>query len=521
MPSAITYANVYSRGVDDAELSAQFEAELQSLRAREDPLTCTHRIRGRSLTKGEPFQRVDPVDPSRIVGLSFAADREVVGEAVADARRALPGWRRTPIAERIAILQRTVEAITARSVQLAALLSFEVGKTRADALAEVGECRAIVELSCEQMAAANGFLVPLKAPSSNSRAEVVLLPYGVFGVIAPFNFPLAIPFGMVVAALITGNTVVFKPSALTPASGAAFMDLFEDIGLPPGVLNTVQGGSATGLHLAGSGVDGIAFTGSADVGLGIAAQLHQPPFIRPVIAEMGGKNPAIVTDAAGDLEAAARAVARSAFGMSGQKCNACSRAIVTEAIYEEFVDRLCAITETLKIGDPIDAASFTGPVISDDSRQRFDNTVEQVRRDGALRTGGRSSSVGGYFVDCTVVDGLPAGHPLLREELFLPVLSVTKVASLDEALAEANAIRYGLSAGIFSDDLAEQERFLDEIEAGIVFINNPGGATTGVWPGSQTMSGWKGSGSSGKGGFGPWYLQQFAREQSRTTVFKS
>lgn len=516
MASTITYANVYSSGLGDVELSTQFEKALVALRAREVPVVCGHRIAGISLEGGESFIRFDPSDPSRVVGTGFTASRDIVDRAVADARRALPVWRRTPFRERVAILRGTIERLEARRVELAALLSFETGKTRGDALAEVGECSAIVELSCEQIEAANGFVVAHKAPSSNSTAEVVLRPYGVFGVIAPFNFPLAIPFGMVIAALITGNTAVFKPSALTPACGAAFVELFDDIGLAPGVLNAVQGGSATGQSLVESAVDGIAFTGSAEVGLGIAVRLRQPPFIRPVIAEMGGKNPAIVTDAASDLDVAARAVARSAFGMSGQKCNACSRAVVTGGAYDEFVEKLCAITDELKVGDPIDAEAFTGPVISETSKRRFDEAVSLALRDGTVRVGGRSSADGGYFVDCTVVDGLPAAHHLMREELFLPILSVTRVADLDEALAEANAIRYGLSAGIFSDDRAEQERFLDEIEAGIVFVNNPGGATTGVWPGSQTMSGWKGSGSSGKGGFGPWYLQQFAREQSRT-----
>jgi 1-pyrroline-5-carboxylate dehydrogenase len=323
---------------------------------------------------------------------------------------------------------------------------------------------------------------------------------------------------MVGAALITGNTVVFKPSALAPACGQAFLELFDDVGLPIGALNLVQGGPSTGEALANSDVDGIAFTGSADVGLRLIKRLSEPPFARPVLAEMGGKNPTIVTGAAEDLDVAARAVARSAFGGTGQKCNGCSRAIVTSDVYESFVDRLCDIAAELEVGDPAEATTFTGPLITRTATDRFKKAVRTARQEGRVRVGGELLHRTGYFVDCTVVDGLPAGHALSRDELFLPLLTAVRVENFDEAMDEANAVRYGLSAGLFSEDESERARFLSEIEAGIVFVNSPAGATTGVWPGSQTMAGWKASGSSGKGGFGPWYLQQFMREQSRTVV---
>ncbi|MGH2945026.1 MAG: aldehyde dehydrogenase family protein [Solirubrobacteraceae bacterium] len=515
--SSITYATVYTEGLGDEELSRAYERTLTKLRAGESRVGL-HRIGGERLDAGAAFERTDPSEPARVVSRGHEGGRELVDRAVTDSRRALPAWRRLEWQERASILGRTVPRLKERAVELAALLSLETGKTRADAFAEAEECAAIVELYMRQLEAANGFVVEQTAPSASAAARVVLCPYGVFGVIAPFNFPLAIPFGMVAAALICGNTVVFKPSGLTPGCGDAFADLFEDVGLPSGVLNVVHGGAPTGQALSESAVDGIAFTGSAKVGLDIVGRLGRPPFVRPVLAEMGGKNPAIVTDAAADLDIAARAVARSAFGMSGQKCNACSRAVVTHGVYDEFADRVSSIAAELRVSDPIDATAFTGPLISDVAKRRFEDAVATADRDGRVRTGGTALPSPGHFVECTVVDGLPNGHELAREELFVPLLTLVRVDDFDAAIAEANAIRYGLAAGIFSADETEQQRFLDEIEAGIVFVNNPGGATTGVWPGSQTMSGWKGSGSSGKGGFGPWYLEQFMREQSRTVV---
>ncbi len=512
--SNVTYATVYSQAAD-SEAGQAFERELAALRAS-DPRPHGQIVDGEELAVGVVFDRHDPVDGARIAGRGRNADADTVRRAVDSARGALPGWRRTDVTERVAILLRAVERIQSRRIALAALISYETGKTRADALAEVDECVAIIELFAAQVGAPEATGVALRAPADDATASVVLRPYGVFGVIAPFNFPLAISFAMVAAALIAGNTVVCKPSALTPASGRAFYDLLAEIGLPPGALNLLQGGAETGALLAEAEIDGLAFTGSADVGLGFSARFGGAPYVRPLIAEMGGKNPAIITAHAGPIDVAARAVVRSAYGMSGQKCNACSRAVVLDDVYDEFVDALRSEAAALRVGDPIDRSAFTGPVVSAASIERFSGAVEAGRRDGRLLFGGGTDTSAGNFVELTAIDGLPDGHELTREELFLPVLSVVRVRDLDAAMAEANAIRYGLSAGIFTTDPGERERFLDEIEAGITFVNNPGGATTGVWPGSQTMSGWKGSGSAGKGGFGPWYLQQFAREQSRT-----
>jgi 1-pyrroline-5-carboxylate dehydrogenase len=253
------------------------------------------------------------------------------------------------------------------------------------------------------------------------------------------------------------------------------------------------------------------------VGRAIARKLHDGPYARPALTEMGGKNPAIVA-ASADLQGAAEGVARSAFGLSGQKCSACSRAIVLDEVHDEFVERLAEFTAGLKLGDPSERDTFLGPVINEVSSARFETAVADARRDGALAAGGGRPERPGHFVEPTVVAGLPKGHRLERDELFLPFVTVTRVGSFDEALAEANAPVYGLTAGVFSEDEAEKERFLTEIEAGVVYVNRRAGATTGAWPGTQTFAGWKSSGTTGKGGLGPWYLPQFMREQSRTVV---
>jgi 1-pyrroline-5-carboxylate dehydrogenase len=232
---------------------------------------------------------------------------------------------------------------------------------------------------------------------------------------------------------------------------------------------------------------------------------------------MGGKNPAIVT-ASADVGKAAEGVARAAFGLSGQKCSACSRAIVDASVHDEFVERLVEFTRGLAVGDPADRDVFLGPVINRPAVARFEAAVAEASRDGRVLAGGGRPDLPGYFVEPTVVADLPPAHHLTRDELFLPFVAVTRVASLDEAIAEANAVDYGLTAGIFTEDDAEAEEFFASIEAGVVYRNRRAGATTGAWPGTQSFCGWKSSGFTGKGGLGPHYVPQFMREQSRTVV---
>lgn len=414
------------------------------------------------------------------------------------------------------MLRAAADGIGERHIELSALASLETGKSRTESILEVQEAIDLIEAYAGHMEENDGYSEPLESYVEGERNLDVLRPYGAFGVISPFNFPAALTTGMFSAALIAGNTVVVKPSEETPETTAVLAEIMCEA-VPAGVFNLVHGGPATGAALVDAGVDGVAFTGSAEVGRAIARKLQEGRYARPALTEMGGKNPAIVT-ASADVAAAAEGVARSAFGLSGQKCSACSRAIVVDAVHDELVELLAERAAALRLGDPSDPEMFVGPVINEASVARFEEAAAAAREEGAVSAGGGRPDLPGHFVEPTVVTNLPKGHRLERHELFLPFVTVTRVSSLDEALAEANAPDYGLTAGIFTADEAEKERFLREIEAGVVYVNRRAGATTGAWPGTQTFCGWKSSGSTGKGGLGRWYLPQFMREQSRTIV---
>jgi 1-pyrroline-5-carboxylate dehydrogenase len=505
----------YTTGSRSAELDRAFEAALAAARERE-PEPLAHLVGGRDVAAGSSFAREDPSRRERVASRAHEG-AGLAAEAVEAARAAQREWRRLSHGERVAVLRGAERLIDERKLELAATVSLEVGKVRTEAIAEVEEAIDLIETYCRQVEESDGFETPLGQLSPDERNVDVLRPYGVFGVIAPFNFPFALGFGMTAAALAAGNAVVLKPPEEAPASGGAVVRLLAEAGVPEGVISLVHGGPETGQALVGAGIDGVAFTGSAEVGREIGRRLSEGPFPRPVLAEMGGKNAAVV-GASADLDAAAEGIARAAFGFSGQKCSACSRAIVVDEVHDELVERLAELARATTVGDPADPDVATGPVVNAGAVERFQRSVEAARADGAVAAGGTRGDDAGWFVEPTVVSELPLGHPLTREELFLPFVAVVRVPDFDAALREANAVPYGLTAGVFSRDEGELDRFLDEIEAGVVYVNRRAGATTGAWPGIQSFCGWKSSGLTGKGGLGPYYVQQFAREQSRTFV---
>jgi 1-pyrroline-5-carboxylate dehydrogenase len=506
----------YTSGALDAALDERFESGLARLRAAE-PAPFTHVVAGGSSAEGEVFEHRDPSQPGGHVSRAHAASPETVARAVGAAREAQAQWAGTPYGERCARMRSAAQAIGERHIELAAVVSLETGKIRGESIAEVQEAIDLIDTYCETIEAAEGFISPLASLTPVEHNFEMLRPYGVFGVIAPFNFPVALVVNMLSAALIAGNTVVVKPSEATPWTAALLGELFSASDLPLGAFNLLHGGADTGRSLVAADVDGIAFTGSAEVGREIATCLSRGRWTRPVLAEMGGKNPAIVT-ANADLEKAAEGVARAAFGLSGQKCSSCSRAIVLDEVHDEFVERLCAFASTLSAGDPADRDAALGPVIDERAVARFARSAAAADGEGRIALGGHRIDGAGHFVEPTVVCNLPVGHPLTRDELFLPFLTVTRAGSVERAIAEANAVDYGLSAGIFSEDEDEVRRFLDGIDAGVLYVNRRAGATTGAWPRSQSFCGWKASGLTGKGGLGPYYLPQFMREQSRTIV---
>jgi len=504
----ITYATLRN---DNEELHALYEAGVTASQAG---FGRHHRnyIDGQWVEGGAgTFELRTPIDTDIVLGSFSKGDRADVQKAIDAARRAQPAWRRTPWRERLAIMRRAADFISERQMTYAADMAYEVGKNRLEALGEV-----------EEAADNAGYDHPMDNLGDMAvHTRTVLRPHGVFAVISPFNFPMALAAGPIGAAAMAGNTVVFKPSSTSPLTGVNLVQCFVDAGVPAGVINLVMGpGETVGDELqTNAGIDGIVFTGSYDVGFKLFKSFSTF-WPRPCIVEMGGKNPAIVTRKA-DLEEAAEGIMRSAFGFGGQKCSANSRVYVEAPVHDDLVRLLVEKTEKITVGNPIPRENWLGPVIDAKAVARHQTATAEARRDGTVFTGGEHLTDGdlsrGFYVEPTVV-GLPAGHRLFQDELFAPFTAVSKVDSLSEALALANDSTYGLTAGVYSEDPAEVARFLDEVEAGVLYVNRRAGATTGAWPGVQAFGGWKGSGSTGKAGLSMYYVAQFMREQSHTVV---
>ena len=515
----ITYATL---SADNEELQSSFDAALARARSRAGE-TNPMIIGAEERYGTETFEDRSPIDTDLVVGRFPVGTRQDVRDAIAAARDAFPAWSATPWRDRLAILRRAADIISERQFDYAALMALEVGKNRLEALGDVEETADLLRYYADEFEKADGFVKPLGSLSPTERTRSILRPYGVFGVISPFNFPMALAGGPAGGALIAGNTVVLKPSSDAPLSAANFAEALRDAGLPPGAFNLVTGpGETVGAELQENrGIDGMVFTGSYEVGMNLYRSFTKD-YPRPIVTEMGGKNPAIVTRHA-DLDEAAEGVMRSAFGFDGQKCSANSRVYVERPVAREFVERLVEKARAIAVGDPTKRENWMGPVINQRALDTFTKAADEARADGGtIEVGGevlRDGDAGrGFFPTPTVVTGLPLDHRLFRDELFVPFLVVGEVDSLDQALREANDSAYGLTAGIFSRDPAEVQRFLDTIQAGVVYVNRRAGATTGAWPGIQSFGGWKGSGSSGKSGLGPYYVQQFLREQSQTVV---
>jgi 1-pyrroline-5-carboxylate dehydrogenase len=515
----ITYATLRA---DNEELHAAFEAGVAQARARlgqEHPNV----IAGAARSGEGTFELRSPIDQDIVVGRFARGRREDIRDAIAAAREAQPAWQAIGWEGRIAILRRAAELISERLMEYGALMAIEVGKNRIEALGEVEEGADMLRYYA-QTAEDDGFferpMGNLGDPATHTRS--ILRPLGVFGVIVPFNFPLALAAGPTGAAMLAGNTCVVKPARSGAMSAVLLMEAYRDAGLPAGVCNLVMGpGESVGEELASSeDIDGIVFTGSYEVGMGLQRTFSKR-YPRPCIVEMGGKNPAIVMGSA-DLDEAAEGIMRSAFGLGGQKCSANSRVYVERTVHDELVRRLVEMTERITIGDPLVRENWLGPLTNQAAVDRHQDAVADARRDGSVFTGGEALRDGdlarGFYVEPTVVGHLPAGHRLFRDELFAPFTAVHAVDSLDEALALSNESVYGLTAGIYSERQDEVDRFLERIQAGVLYVNRRAGATTGAWPGVQPFGGWKGSGSTGKAALGPWYVSQFLREQSHTIV---
>ena len=521
MQTKITYATMSADRMEDLhrELDRAIE-HVASTFGKSYPLL----IGGREVRGPHEFDDRSPIDTRTLLGRFQSAGPAEVQQAVAAARAAYPAWSTRGWRDRVVVMKRVADGIRARRWELSALMGYEAGKNRIECVGDVEESADLIEYYADQLAAHQGFEVTLGALGPNEDNRSVLRPYGVWAVIAPFNFPLALAAGPAGAALVAGNTVVFKPASVTPLVGYTLAVIMAEAGVPAGAFNFVTGsGGTAGRELVDHGdVDGVVFTGSKDVGMRLIRDNAARPTPRPLVIEMGGKNPAIVMPSA-DLAKATDGVMRSAFGAQGQKCSACSRVYVARPTHDEFLQTLVDKTKKLTIGNPLHRDVYLGPVISEDAVHTYERAVARATADGGrVLTGGRRLTSGefahGFFVEPTIIDGLPTNHPLFDEELFVPITFVAEVRALDDAIELANRTEYGLTAGIFSEDEKEIAQFFDQILAGVTYANRRAGATTGAWPGINSFGGWKASGSTGRGSGGPYYLQQFMREQSRVRI---
>ena len=522
-PFKLTYSTMFE---PPETLHVQFEAAVSRIR---EHLGAEHAmfIGGRNARAAQRFDVKSPIDHRVVLGRFQAGAAEDAAAAIAAAQQAFMQWSRTPWTERVATLRRAAALIEERVFFLGAALALEVGKNRMESLGEVQETADLVSYYCDQMEANDGYVRAMQSdplPGFVSENTSVLKPHGVWVVIAPFNFPFALAGGPAAAALVAGNTVVFKAASATPWSGRLLADVFRDAGVPAGVFNYVTGpGVSLGNALVKNDVvAGLTFTGSHQVGMDLVRTLANARWPRPCIAEMGGKNAAIVTRRA-RLADAALGVMRSAFGLSGQKCSACSRVYVEQSVFNDFISDLHQWTSAIKIGDPVAREHWMGPVIDAAALARYEDAVSQIHaldEAGAIVHGGERLDHGdlahGFFCAPTIARA-PIDHPLWERELFVPFVLVAPVESVDQALALANASDYGLTAGFYGAP-EECERFFDETQAGVCYANRPQGATTGAWPGYQPFGGWKGSGSTGRAAGSVYYLPQYLREQSQTRV---
>jgi len=519
----LTYATMFNppekMHTDFDKAVARFRAEM----GKDVPML----INGEDRFIEAKFDDRSPINTEWLLGTFQKGGVAEGQEALAAAKAAAPKWAALKWPDRVKILRRSAAQIEKRLYEIGAVVALEIGKNRMEALGDVQETADLISYYCDQMERNNGYIVPMgKDPLAgwNATNVSVLKPYGVWVVISPFNFPFALAGGPSGAALVAGNAVVFKPASDTPYSGRLLAECFRDGGVPAGVFNYVTGGGATiGQELISNPlVDGITFTGSYDVGMHIYKTFATGRYPRPCIAEMGGKNPAIIT-ARGDLELAAQGVMRSAFGLQGQKCSACSRVYVDNRVKDQFVEKLLALTNKIAIGDPTRREIWLGPVANRSSYQDFANFSEELSQGGQILTGGKQLVEGelgkGYFCAPTLVD-LPADHRLWKVEMFLPITTIAGYDDVNEAMRLANDVDYGLTAGFYGSK-QELKWFFDHIEAGVTYANRPQGATTGAWPGFQPFGGWKGSGSTGKAGGSLYYVPQYMHEQSQTTIEKA
>jgi 1-pyrroline-5-carboxylate dehydrogenase len=471
-------------------------------------------VGGKRLRTAGKIVSTNPANPAQVIGIHQRAEAEHADAAIEAAHTAFLSWSRTSVADRADLLLRTAAAIRDRHLEFCAWLTLEVGKNWAEADADVGETIDFLEFYAREALRLDHATTPIQFPGERNQLRYV--PLGVAAVIPPWNFPLAIMAGMTAAAIVTGNTVILKPSVDASTIAARFFTLLEELGLPDGVVNFCPGegpgfGSAIVAHPK---TRFIAFTGSKKVGLEIheSAARTQPGqiWIKRTILEMGGKD-AIIVDADADIDAAVEGVAASAFGFNGQKCSACSRAVVDASIYDVFCDRLRDRVAQIKQGAP--AANFyAGPVINGIAHKRVLDYIAIGKQEGRLLLGGHAVETPekGYYIAPTIFADIAPTARLAQEEVFGPVLAIIKSTSFNKALEIANNTEYGLTGAVYSTSRDKLDRARDEFQAGNLYLNRK---CTGAMVGAHPFGGFNMSGTDSKAG-GPDYLLLFTQAKS-------
>lgn len=462
-------------------------------------------IGGKRVSTEEKIVVTNPANKEEVIGRVSKADKKIVDEAMEVALEAFEKWRKFKPEARADILFRAAAIVRRRKHEFSALLVKEAGKSWREADADVSEGIDFLEYYGRQMLElAKGGKV-ISRPFEVNRYEYI--PLGVGVVISPWNFAFAIMCGTTVASLVTGNTVLLKPASATPVVAYKFVEVMEEAGLPPGVLNYVPGsGSEIGDYLVDHPKTRfISFTGSKDVGVRIyerAAKVNPGQiWLKRVIAEMGGKD-TIVVDSEADLEVAAQAIVTSAFGFSGQKCSACSRVVAVDGIYDEVLQRVVELTKELVVGDPAKRETFVGPVIDQAAYDKIMKYIEIGKKEGKLVTGGTGDNSKGYFIQPTIFADVDPKAVIMQEEIFGPVVAFTKAKDFDEAIEIANNTEYGLTGAVISNNREHIEKAKEDFHVGNLYINR--GCTAAV-VGHQPFGGFNMSGTDSKAG-GPDYL---------------
>ncbi|MFZ0735065.1 MAG: L-glutamate gamma-semialdehyde dehydrogenase [Candidatus Sulfotelmatobacter sp.] len=469
-------------------------------------------IGGKRVKTTEKIKSLNPAKPSEIVGIHQKAGKEHVEPAINAALKAFESWSRTPVVERASLLFRVADLLRQRKMEYMAWLVFEVSKNWAEADADISETIDFCEFYSREALRLAKAQAPIQLPGEHDTLHYI--PLGVGAVIPPWNFPSAIMAGMTLASIVCGNTVILKPSSDSPTIAAKFVELLEECGMPEGVVNFCPGAGASfgDAIVAHPKTRYIAFTGSREVGLHInkaaATQAPGQIWIKRTILEMGGKD-AIIVDADADIDSAVEGVAQAAFGFQGQKCSACSRAIVDERVYDRFISQLKARVEKIKVGDPAENANMAA-VINEGSMKTILGYIEQGKKDGRLITGGERAPGEGYFIQPTVIADIPPKSKLEQEEIFGPVLVVIKARGFDHALEIANDTEFGLTGAVYTSSRDKIERAIQEFHVGNLYINRK---CTGAMVGAHPFGGFNMSGTDSKSG-GPDYLYLFTQAKS-------